>query len=108
MLLSVDFSGAHELRAQAVGASVTGRLVPNGASILLSTKPEAPTAPRARTEPVEAALRKDPHAFPYGGEVVLSVSDGRLADVELVVYGVDEPPVFPDLAAFEKPVPNKA
>ena len=83
-LLSADFDGVAELRAQAERATVVGRCACGCPSIELAVPGDLPRSPCAEPlAPVEA--RAGDHA------VILFLDDGRLSYLELV-HVDDQPP----------------
>jgi hypothetical protein len=106
-LLSVDFPGCRELRAQARTARVTGRLVPGEASIWLGIDPELPAASAPLPSWLIEAEFLASNDFPYGGFLVLGQERGRLSDIELAVFVDDAPVEFPPPSAFGPPNPQR-
>ncbi|MBB4966464.1 hypothetical protein [Saccharothrix violaceirubra] len=89
LLLSKEFPGAAELRAQVAVAAVTGRCGCGCPSVDLSVPDDVPRSPyRGRLAPTEARTEPDADGLPL--EVILFLDDGALSYLELIHYG--EPP----------------
>jgi len=85
LLLSVDFDGATDLRAQARDATVVGRCDCGCPTVDLAVPDTAPTAGLlGRVSPVEG--RVTAHGDEAPGEIVLFLKDGRLDSLEYVYY----------------------
>jgi hypothetical protein len=85
LLLSVDFEGATELRAQARDATVVGRCDCGCPTVDLAVPDTAPAADlHSRVSPVEG--RVTTHGAEAPGEIVLFLTDGRLDSLEYVYY----------------------
>lgn len=99
LLLSVDFSGAAELRQQA--ASVFAER--EGMIVDLMVSAESPRASVVNRTPVQAAVDGDG----YDGGLLLFVDDGRLSALEYWWVTEDRPDVMPPLNAIGPPIPSK-
>ena len=104
LLLSIDFPGVDELRAQLPFASVEDETVNTG--FLICVAPGAPAAPVVSRIPVEARCseqRLNDEGEPVTAffQVLLAVVDGYLAEVDVLVAGIDEGVTsLPPLDAF--------
>ena len=84
LLLSANFDGVAELRAQVDRATVTGRCACGCPSVELAVPDDVPRSPRTgRLAPVEARAGDQ--------TIILFLDDGRLSYLELVDVG-DRPP----------------
>jgi hypothetical protein len=85
LLLSVDFDGATDLRAQARVATVIGRCDCGCPTVDLAVPETAPAADLlGRVSPVEG--RVTTHGDEASGEILLFLKDGRLDSLEYVYY----------------------
>jgi hypothetical protein len=85
LLLSADFDGATDLRAQARDATVVGRCDCGCPTVDLAVPDTALAAGlRGRVSPVEG--RVTTHGDEAPGEIVLFLKDGRLDSLEYVYY----------------------
>jgi hypothetical protein len=96
LLLSVDFSGAEELRQQAASVSAERE----GMVIDLIASPDDPRATVVKRTPVEAVV--DGHG--YDGGLLLFVDDGQLSALEYWWVTEDRPDVMPPLTAIGAPI----
>jgi hypothetical protein len=99
-LLSNDFVGAAELRAQAGRAVVVGRCDCGCPTIdIESTGDRAVGLGAARLAPFE--LRVTPAHEESPGDVLLFLNDGRLSSLEYVFYTDDPPDDWPPRERLE-------
>ena len=96
LLLSAEFSGVSELRAQAETVSADR----DGMVLDLVVDQALPTANVTRRNPVEAVVDGDG----YDGGLILFVDEGRLSALEYWWVTDDRPDGFPPLSAIGSPV----
>jgi hypothetical protein len=96
-LLTADFGGAHELRAQAASVSATNV----GLVVELVVDRSLPTAIVARRVPVEA----DVEGAGYRAGLMLFVDEGRLSALEYWWVTDEKPAEFPPPEAIGTPIP---
>ena len=96
MLLSADFPGVEELRAQA--QSVTARR--EGLIIDLVVEPGTPKAKVLARVPVQAVVDGDG----YDGGLLLYVDEGSLSGLEYWWVTEDPPAAMPPLSAIGSPI----
>jgi hypothetical protein len=94
-LLSIEFPGAPEVRAQAATAQVRERL---GPTVMFDVDANLPDAHVPHVVPVECRTRDE---RPW--DVLLFVKDGRLDSVELVTYDVGEARELPSPDELQEP-----
>jgi hypothetical protein len=99
-LLSVDFAGAPELRAQAATASVTA-MCPCGCASF-DTDVDRTLTPAGVESVVPVHAWSNEGAF----ELLLFARDGWLAGVEIVYYDEESPKTFPPPDTFDQPKPD--
>jgi hypothetical protein len=98
LLLTLDFPGVEELRAQIPHAMVVARCDCGCPTVELRVPPNVPVSPVTapnRLPPVEGRVL--PAADGPPADVILFVDDGRLSSLELVWYGDRPPAEWPPL-----------
>jgi hypothetical protein len=99
-LLSVDFVGAPELRAQAATASVTGVCSCGCATFDADVDRRLTPARVQSVVPVHASSKEGPF------DLLLFTREGWFAGVEIVYYGDEPPKTFPPPSTFDDPKPD--
>jgi hypothetical protein len=106
LVLSADFAGAAELRAQARSVLVVGRCDCGCPSVDLKTGDDTPTA-RMDSRLVPCELEVVPAGDELPGQVIVFTDDGRLSYLEYAYF--DEAPTeWPDPSQVRLIVPPAA
>jgi hypothetical protein len=105
-LLEPEFPGVEALRRQAATARVAGRCPCGCASVLLATDPAAAAAEGEWVMVAVAASGRPRDDDPLPPDLLLTVLDGRLCELEINSYGETVFDVFPAPEEFEAPVPQ--